>query len=195
VREREVQRQIRANDLRRAVLRLPQVGRLTAGPFPGVAQEFLQRLLGSMICFWLVGKALAFTVHVNPLYTFAVLGLLYSAHAAWVKYRLSADPNFRVRGCRCGGRRHEDTAKVHTSGESAILGVPNAVLGVVLYALLLGLQATGHSIAVSAVAAIAFCASAYLSYVMVARIGGLCGDCLNVGALNALILLHVFLGL
>jgi len=192
--ERNVRARIWADRLRRAALRhTPK--RPIAGPVAGVAQEFLQRLLGSAIFFWLAGKVVTLVAGPSPVYTFAVLGAGYSARTAYLKYRLSSDPDFKIRDCGCAGRRHDDTAKVLKSGESAFLGIPNGAIGVVLYVLLLVLQYTRHVDAEIALASFACCASAYLSYVMVARIRSLCTNCIHVSALNVLILLHFGVGL
>ena len=160
-----------------------------------MAQEFLQRLLGFLICFWVAGRVVAHFTGASPVYALAALGALFSAHAAYLKYRLSSDPGFRIRECACAGRQHLDTTKVLTSRESAFLGVPSAAFGVVLFTLLAVLQYARRTDAEIAAVLVACCVSAYLSYVMVARIRSLCAICISVAALNVLILLQVWLGL
>jgi uncharacterized membrane protein len=169
--------------------------RRDAEPLSGIAQQYLQRLLGSLIFFWVAGWVVARFTGASPVYAFAALGALFSARAAYLKYRLSSDPDFRIRECACAGRQHLDTTKVLTSRESTFLGVPSVAFGVVLYALLLVLQYTRRTDAEIAAALVACCVSAYLSYVMVARIRSLCAICISVSALNVLILLQVWLGL
>jgi uncharacterized membrane protein len=166
-----------------------------AEPLSGVALEYLQRLLGSLIFFWVAGRLVAHFTGASPVYPFAGLGGLFSANAVYLKYRLSADPGFRIRECACADRHHLDTTKVLKSRESAFFGIPSAAFGVILYALLPALQYFQSTDAEIAAAAVACCGSAYLGYVMVARIRGLCATCINVGALNALILIQVWLGL
>jgi uncharacterized membrane protein len=98
------------------------------------------------------------------------------------------DPGYKIPKCRCPGRRNDNTEIVLRSRESAILRVPNSVLGIVLYAALLVLVSVKHTGAAMPVAAGAVLASGYLSYLMVGEIRGMCGNCINVAAVNVLIL-------
>jgi uncharacterized membrane protein len=178
VRERDIQRQILFNRSMRYV----------TGRVPVLLPDFLKMLMGSLIGFWVIVTVLSYIPHAKPLYSLPVFGLLFSLQAAYYKYRLSVDPNYEIPKCRCAGRGDDNTETVLKSSQSAILRIPNSVLGAAVYVALLlsvylGNTGTALSLAVAAVLA-----SAYLSYVMVVKIGGLCVNCINVAALNVLIL-------
>ena len=181
VREREIQRQILYNRLTNQV----------ADRFPMLLSEFLKMLLGSLVAFWIIGKLLEYIFHARPLYTFAVFGFVYSVQATYHKYRLAVDPGYKIPKCRCAGLREDNTEEVLKSRESAILRVPNSVFGALFYFGLMVLAYLKHTDAVRLIAFVALVISAYLSYVMVVKIGRLCVNCINVSALNVLILLQV----
>lgn len=182
--ERENHRQVQYNNLRKAGI---QVGRYLADRLPILVPEFVKMILGSLLAFWIIGTLMAYIFHVNPLYTLSVIGLAYSVQATYYKHRLSVDPNYKIPTCRCAGRRNDNTEIILQSKESAILGIPNSVLGAVLYSTLLLFVYLKHADAAMLVAIVAVLMSAYLSYVMVVRIRNLCVNCINVAALNALI--------
>ena len=148
-------------------------------------------MMGALLGFWIIGKLLEYTLHINPLYTFPVFGLLYSMQATYYKYRLSVDPNYKIPKCRCAGRQNDNMETVLQSRESTILGVPNSVLAIVFYSTLLIMSHFSHLDIMMPIAIVAFCESVYLSYVMVVKIGSLCENCINTSALNILILFHV----
>jgi len=181
VREREIQRQMLYNRLTNQV----------ADRFPMLLSEFLKMLLGSLLAFWIIGKLLEYIFHARPLYTFAVFGFVYSVQATYYKYRLAVDPGYKIPKCRCAGLRDDNTEEVLKSRESAILRVPNSVFGALFYSGLMVLAYLKHTDAVRLIAFVALVVSAYLSYVMVVKIGRLCVNCINVSALNVLILLQV----
>jgi uncharacterized membrane protein len=131
---------------------------------------------------------LAFIPGVRPLYAYAGFGLLYSLQATYYKYKLSIDPSYTIPRCRCGGQQYDDTEVVLRSKESALLKVPNSVLGSTFYVALAILIHLNRGAAATALGAVAVLLSAYLGYVMVVRISSLCPNCVNVAALNVLIL-------
>lgn len=179
-REREIQRQIRYNRIRKAV-----VGRL-----PAVLPEFLRMFLGAALGFGILAELLRHFAGVNPLYVLPSLGLLYSVQVSFYKYRLAVDPDYEVPKCGCAGAANDKTEVVLRSGESAVFGIPNSVLATGLYAVLLLLVYLDRDVAALVPAIVAGLASVYLSYVMVGRIASLCPICVNVAALNLLVLVQ-----
>ena len=179
------------DNVRKAGARPNYLADFVATHVPAILLEFLKMMMGSLLGFWLIGKLLEYTLDINPLYTFPVFGLLYSMQATYYKYRLSVDPNYEIPKCRCAGRQNDNMKTVLQSRESAILGVPNSVLAAVFYSTLLIMSYFGHLDIVMTVAIMAFCGSVYLSYVMVVKIGSLCKNCIDIGALNILILFQV----
>jgi uncharacterized membrane protein len=184
VREREIRRQLLHSRVRHGISALGLVARPVSGPLP----EFLRTLGGSLLGLWIIALLLEYTTGARSVWTFAVLGIVYSLQATYHKHKLSVDPSYRIPRCGCTGRRDDDSEAVLRSRGSAILGVPNSVLALALYPGLLLLLYTGHGETATLLASAAVAASAYLSYVMVARLASLCATCINVVALNVLIL-------
>ncbi len=91
VREREIQRQMLYNQVRKVSVRHIHLGNFLADRLPTLLPEFLKMLMGSLLAFWIIGKLLGYVFHAGPLYTFAVFGLIYSVQATYYKYRLSVD--------------------------------------------------------------------------------------------------------
>jgi len=178
LREREIRRQIRYNHVRKAV----------AGRLPTGLHEFLQTFGGALLGFFIVAELLAYFADVKPLYTLSALGTLYSMQATYYKYKLSVDPAYIVPKCKCAGLGNDKTDVVLRSSESAIFGVPNSVLATLLYPTLFVLVYSGHEQAALPIGLLGVVGSAYLSYVMVVRLASLCSICVNVAALNVLIL-------
>lgn len=118
---------------------------------------------------------------------YAALGLVFSLQVTHHAYRLAKDPAYTVRRCNCGGSRQDDTKAVLTSRAGTIAGLPVSWLGAAVYAALLITASSGQVGAERALAVTGVLASAYLAFVMVARIGALCTTCINVAALNVLI--------
>ena len=187
VRDRDIERQILYSRVRQAGVR-PYLERYLPGGLPALVPEFLKTLLGTVIAFWIIASLLSYFVHARPLYTLAAFGLFYSLQATYYKYRLAVNPDYQIPKCKCAGAAKDGTETVLKSGASAILGIPTSALGVVLYAALLLLVSAGLAGPAMLMAVLAMVASAYLAYVMVARIGGLCSTCINIAALNVLIL-------
>ncbi len=153
--------------------------------------EFIKTLCGAVIGFWIVTALLTHFFHAKPLYALSTLGLLYSLQSAFHSYKLAADPSYTIPKCGCAGAGKDASELVLRSKQSAILRVPNSVLGATLYLIMLMLVYQGHHGAATLTAVLAVLASAYLAYVMVAKLAALCSNCINVAALNLLILWEV----
>jgi uncharacterized membrane protein len=113
---------------------------------------------------------------------------VYSLQSTYYKYRLSTDPEFAIPSCRCASKRLEGTETVLRSRQSAILGVPNSLVAVAVYSAIALAAVIGDGRIALALAIVAVLASSYLSYVMLAKIRSLCSLCINIAALNVLIL-------
>ena len=79
------------------------------------------------------------------------------------------------------------------SAASAVLKVPNALLGCLWYAALVALVATGNTTAALPLAAVAVAASTALGVVMVMWVRALCPICINTAAMNVVILAYIVL--
>ena len=190
VREREAHRLILQSKIRRAVAQPNSVAQYFGTQISPIAGEFTKMFAGSLLGFWIIASTLRL-LHARPVYTFAVLGLVYSMQATYYKYKLSRDPGYKIPKCKCAGRRNDGTETVLRSSQSSILRIPNSVLSALLYLTLL-LAVGFHHIGVAILLAVgAVAASAYLSYGMIARIGSLCVTCVNMSALNVLTLLQL----
>jgi uncharacterized membrane protein len=154
--------------------------------------EFLQMWLGSLAAFWIIARLLAYVPHVSSLIVLLVFGLLFSMQATYYKYRLSKDPNYRVPKCACSGRKSDNTETVLRSSSSALLGIPNSLLGVGFYSALLLLMYLKHGEIAIYLAGAGVLTSAFLSYIMILRIEALCALCVNTAALNVLIFLQTW---
>lgn len=154
---------------------------------PPLLREYAEKLVGAILAFWLIGALLSLA-HAPPIYTFAAFGLFYSLQTAYHTYRLALDPDYRIPKCRCAGSRNDHSEAVLGSREGFAGKVPKGLLGAALYLALLGLARSGHGQAALLLAAGAVAANAYLAYIMVARIRALCAACVNLAALNVLIL-------
>ena len=190
VAEREVRRQIDFNRVRKFVYSRVAALRSTS-PVPTLLAEFLKMLAGSMLAFFAIGWALGRFLHVRPLLLFPVLGLIYSAQATYHKYRLSANPSYRIPKCKCAGRRNDGTESVLRSSHSAWLGVPNSLFAAAIYLGLLLSVVFQQGNTIHALVTVLVLASTYLSYVMIRKVSALCGTCINLSALNVLILLQI----
>lgn len=185
-------RHIREHDAER-LARSERIRRALGGRLPALLPEYLNTLVGALIGFWLLAELLSWLLDVDPLYTIGAIGLLYSSQATYYTFRLAADPAFTVPKCACAGRSHDDTEVVLRSPASAILKVPNALLGCLWYAALVALVATGNTTAALPLAVVAVAASAALGVVMVTRVRALCPICINTAAMNVLILAYLVL--
>ncbi len=190
VREREARRLILHNKIRRAVFHSNSVAEFLGAQIAPIVGEFFKMLTGSLFAFWIIALALKF-LHAKPVYTFTVFGLMYSLQAAYYKYRLSRDPAYKIPKCKCAGRSNDGTETVLRSNQSSFLSVPYSVLGTLLYFTLLLAIRFHQANAAILLASCAIVVSAYLSYAMIARIGSLCVNCVNMSALNLLILLQL----
>ena len=185
-RARDIERELMYNRTRKAGVRAFLAAR-AAGRFPALLPEYLKVLLGSMIGFWLIAWPLSFFLAARPVYTYAVLGLVFSLQATYYKYQLARNPEFKVRRCNCAGARRDGTETVLKSGAGSILGVPISLLGTVVYCALLVLVYSGATSTALITSLVGLLASGYFAYVMIAKIGGLCSTCINIAALNGLI--------
>ena len=185
-RRRELHRQLRVGRMRMATTR----SRVAGTPLAG---EFGRAITAALIGCWIISLLLHATVGLDPLFTLAALGLVYSGQASYHKYRLATDPGYKVPRCRCANRLHDRTETVLQSGASSLAGIPNSLLATLVYAAAIGLWASGHRAAIAPIAGVSALVGLYLSYVMVFRIRGLCSTCISLCALNILILLEVVL--
>jgi uncharacterized membrane protein len=189
-RQREIQRQLRYNRVRKAGLRGRGLVQRRVSP---VQAEFVKAIVAALIGNWLISLLLHAVAGIDPLYTLATLGLLYSTQSTYHKYRLARDPGYEVPRCRCAGRANDSTETVLRSPASSLAGVPNSLLGALVYAGVIAMQSSGHTTALLPLAGAAALMSIYLAYVMVFRIRATCSTCINLCALNVLILMHVAL--
>jgi len=185
-RERDIEREMLYNRTRKATVQTYLAAR-ASGWVPALLPEYLKVLLGSMIGFWLIAWPLSHFFGAQRLYTYVVLGLLFSLQATYYKYQLTKNPDYTVRRCNCGGARKDGTETVLKSSASTIAGIPNALLGAAVYAALLAIIYSGYIATAQLVAAVGVLASAVLAFVMVVRVGALCSMCINIAALNVLI--------
>jgi uncharacterized membrane protein len=181
VREREVRRQMLAIRIRRA----------TIARVPALAPELLKMTAASMIGYWIIASLLAYVGGPQTVYTLTAIALLFSLRATYYKYKLAADPEFRLPKCGCGGTDHDDTQAVLTSRQSATLGMPNSLLAIFIYTALLVSLALHHRAPATMLAAAAVAGGLYLSYVMINVIKRLCTTCINIAALNVAILIEL----
>jgi len=189
VREREIRRQVRYNDARKAATRSRiAVQHYVAKHTPPLVREFLETLLGSLIGFLVIAELLAHLAHVNAIYTVSVFGLFYSLQSTYYKYKITVDPEFKIPSCRCARPTVDGTEGVLQSRYSAILGVPSSAFAAAFFSAVLILTAIADSRRALPLAIVAVVASIYLSYVMLVKIRSLCATCINIATLSALIL-------
>jgi uncharacterized membrane protein len=189
VREREVLRQLRYNDASKAAVRgRSAVRNYLATHTPALAREFLGTLLGALVGFLVIAELLEHVARVSQIYTFSAFGLVYSLQATYYKFKLAADPGFKIPSCRCARRGVDGTEGVLQSRYSATLAIPNSVYAAVFFVAAPVLSGVAGSRAALPLAVVAIAASSYLSYIMLARIRSLCATCISIAALSALIL-------
>jgi uncharacterized membrane protein len=158
---------------------------------PPALRDYARLLTTAVLGYGLLTALLEWLTPIDTLYALPALALLFSVQATSYGVKATRDPDFVVPGCGCGGVTTDDTAAILRSSESKIAGMPISVLGVLLYTALLAAVAADTHAVVSTLAVVAALASAYLGYVMVARIASVCGLCVNVAALNVLLLVHL----
>ena len=195
VHEREVRRLVWHGHARLALAGRGPLGGDLAARIPAIWADFAGMTLGALLAFWLAARLLSWAFGVDPLFVYLPLGLLFSAQSTYYKYRLAADPNYKIPRCGCAKTpRSVDAEKVLASKEGELLPrIPNALIVALLYALLLALAWGGYLPAVGALAAAACLFGGYLAYAMLFRIGSLCANCINIAALNLLVLARVVL--
>src|SRR5262249_39020169 len=135
VREREILRQLRYNGARKAAIRGHGAVRdYLATRTPALAREFLGTLLGALVGFLVIAELLAHIASVTQFSPFPAFGFVYSLQSTYYKYKLAADPDFRIPSCRCARRSVDGTEGVLRSKYSATLGIPNSVYAAVYFA-------------------------------------------------------------
>jgi uncharacterized membrane protein len=185
-RERDTERVLLYGRTRRSTMQTWLVARARS-PFPTLLPEYLKVLMGSVLGFWLLAWPVYGVFDVSRLYIYAVLGLVFSLQATHTRYRLAKDPEYRVRRCNCGGARKDATETVLRSSASTIVGIPTSLLGVALHGGLLALIYSGLTGTAQVLAAAGLLVSVYLAFVMIVKLGALCSTCINIAALNVLI--------
>jgi uncharacterized membrane protein len=187
-----ISRRAREREIRQRILH-DRITRAVVSRLPAALPAFAEMLLGALIVFLILAALLSYFADVKPLYTLSALGLVYSLQLTYYKIRLSADPTYMLPKCRCPGRASDKTEIVLRSRESAILGTPNSVLSALLYAAVFAFVYSGHEGAAVPLGILAAIGSLYLSYVMIVRLASLCPTCVNVAAVNALIVWQLVL--
>lgn len=182
--EREIRRQLHANDARRTAIRLRAA---VVERLPVLVREYAETLLGSLLGFAVLFELAAHLAGVSALYTLPAFGLVYAWQATYYKFKLASDPSFVIPSCRCAGRRRDGTADVLRSGHAAFLGVPSSLLAAAIFAALLALTAAGEPGPRLPLAGLALAASAYLGYAMLVRVRSVCTLCVNIAAINVLL--------
>jgi uncharacterized membrane protein len=171
----------------------PVRGDLAERRLPPALRDYLRLLAGAAVGFGLLTGLLGWLTPLEPELVLPVLALVFSAQAASYAARLARDPGFRIPDCGCGADVRDDSATVLRSPQSRLLGVHNAYVGVVLYAALTTAAVLGLGWVAAGLVVAAAAASAYLGWVMVARLGSVCSLCINVAALNLLLLVQLVL--
>jgi uncharacterized membrane protein len=191
VRHSDVERQLLYNRARRI-----DAGAWLARFLPEQAAnllgEFLKTLLGSVIGIWGLTWLARWTLELDATLIYAGFGLLFSLQASYYKLRLMRDPTFKIPKCRCAGRNHDNSEAVLGSRSSNVVGVPISALAALLYVAILVLWFGDHPTVGLALAVAAVLFSAYLAFLMIARIRDLCFTCINIAAVNLLLAWSMF---
>ena len=172
-------------------LLLQQRLRNAARRLPPAFRDFARMLAAAVVGFGILSELLAWLTPIEPLPALAALALLFSAQATSYAVKLARDPDYEVPGCGCGTSVNDDSTAVLRSPQSRILGVPVSAYGALLYTALVAAVFADLRAATVVLALAAALASLYLGYVMVARLASVCTLCVNVAALNVLILLQL----
>jgi hypothetical protein len=187
-RQREVDRQLLWSHLARAMRSPLDALRRRAG-IPALLPEYLKVLAGSIIGFWLLGWLLSL-VHVSPVWTCVMFGALYSGQTTWYGHRIAVDPTFKIPRCGCAGASHDRAEAVLASSSSRFAGMPTAAWSFAFYVVFAAVTLAGLHRAAIVAALAAVVASAIFAFVMVVRVRALCAACVNIAALNVLLLAH-----
>ena len=179
----------RESELRTLLLqqRLRNAGRR----LPPALRDVARMLAAAALGFGLLTELLAWLTPVEPLPALTGLALLFSAQATSYSVKLARDPDYEVPGCGCGTSVNDDSTAVLRSPQSRILGIPTSAYGVLLYTGLLVAVVADLPAATVGLALAAGLASLLLGYVMVVRLASVCTLCVNVAALNLLILIQL----
>lgn len=154
---------------------------------PAIFLDFFRMLFGAIMVFWLLITLLSHLTHFSQIYTLAVLGLIYSYQAQFYKYRLAKDPGFKIPRCGCARQVNESTESVLRSRQSSFLGIPLSVIGILFYLAIIMCLAVGCKDAIFTVSVFAVMLSVYLSCAMLFKIHYLCSNCINIAALNLIL--------
>jgi len=132
---------------------------------------------------------------INTIHVYVGLGILYSLQATFYKYKMLKDPEYVPPKCKCGNKPTINTKTVLESDESSLFfGIPNSIFGIGLYPLIGYLTYLQFESAVIGMLVIAATISFYLAYKMIYDIGSLCSLCINVYAVNVLLVIKVASG-
>lgn len=159
---------------------------------PGELAAYGRTLTGAAVGFLILTTILAAVSPIKPIYSLPVLGMLFAAQATMYKWRLGRDPEFLIPDCGCARPRTDDTAAVLTSGYASLFGLPNCVLAVGFYATVLATVMLGHPNAALGLSIGGVMLTAYLAYVMAIQLKALCQICINISAINLLILFSLW---
>jgi uncharacterized membrane protein len=224
VKQRSINHQITSNNLRKAIFHPQgPIGRVSGWMLP-ISKDFLGMLTGSICVMYIVAWVtnyftkdrdciingiqywtshcvqdgidyMRFYEGVNTIYIFAGLGVLYSAQATLYKYRMYADPEYVPPKCKCGNKPTINVKAVLQSEDSSLfLGIPNSIFGIGFYPLIAYLTYIGYTSPVIALLVIACTLSLYLGYKMVYTVGSLCTLCVNIYAINILLIIKTISG-
>jgi len=186
VRDSEIERQLLYNRARQ-IDAGAWLARFMSADVTSLLGELLKTLLGAAIAIWLLTWLLHWAFDTDATLTYAGFGLLFSMQATYYKLRLLRDPTFKIPKCQCAGRAHDNSEAVLGNRHSNIVGVPISAVAAALYIAIAVLVLGGLRTAALVLTVVAVLFSAYLAYVMVARIRDLCSTCINIAAVNLLL--------
>ncbi len=186
VKQRDVELQLLHNRWRRTMTGMMEgVGRRFA--LPSLLPDYLKMFAGSALGFWIIAWFIALA-GVPSTWTYLAFGLMYAGQATWYGHKLAEDPTFTIPKCGCAAGAKDDAETVLNSKSSRLLGVPNAVWALLLYAGIAAFLIGNQPLEARIAAAVAVIASAALAVVMTVRLRALCTTCVNMAAINVLLL-------
>jgi uncharacterized membrane protein len=223
-RQRDIQRQMVNNHIRKAIFHPDgPIGKINSWLLP-ITKDLLGMLVGSLGVMYLLSWMVTYFSQdrdciidgvqywtskchkdgvdymryypgFDSFYMFAGLGIIYSIQATVYKYRMMKDPNYVPPKCKCGNKPTVNMKNVLNSKESSLFfGIPNSIFGVGFYALTTYLYWIHRDDIVTALLVVSCNFSLYLGWIMVHRIGSLCALCINIYAINILMLIKVTTG-
>jgi uncharacterized membrane protein len=160
---------------------------------PVVVTDFLKEITGALFIIYFFFGYSAYYLNVNPLHMYSIMGIFYSMQATVYKYRMNKDPNYKIPKCKCASRPTIDTQKVLSSDESIMMfNIPNSIFGTLFYVVALGLNYMQYSQLLTYWLVLGFLSNFYFAYIMVFNIKNLCSICINIYAINTLLLYSNF---